>query len=39
MKKTISLIQINDTHANLLEHGDVRYAPQGFQAETAATRA
>lgn len=34
MDKTISLVQINDTHAQLLEHGDARYGPEGFHVET-----
>ena len=34
MNKTLCIVQINDTHANLLEHGDARYAPEGFRVET-----
>ena len=34
MAKYISIVQINDTHANLYQHGDVRYAPEGFRVET-----
>lgn len=34
MEKTISIVQINDTHANLFEHGDVRYTAGGFAVET-----
>lgn len=34
MDKTISIVQINDTHAQLLEHGDARYGPAGFYVET-----
>ena len=34
MPKTLSIVQINDTHANLHEHGDARYTPSGFQIET-----
>jgi len=34
MNKTLCVAQINDTHANLLEHGDARYAPEGFRVET-----
>ncbi len=34
MEKTISIIQINDTHANLLEHGDIRYTADGLKVET-----
>ena len=34
MKKTLHVLQLNDTHANLLEHGDVRYTARGFQVET-----
>lgn len=34
MAKTLSIVQINDTHANLFEHGDVRYKAAGFRVET-----
>lgn len=34
MAKTVTLIQINDTHANLMEHVDVHYSGQGFLYET-----
>lgn len=34
MKKTLSIIQMNDTHANLSEHGDVIYAKDGFEIKT-----
>ncbi len=34
MSKSLSILQINDTHANLYEHGDARYTPQGFKIET-----
>ena len=34
MPRTLSIVQINDTHANLYEHGDARYTPGGFQVET-----
>ena len=34
MATTLSIVQLNDTHANLLEHGDVRYSPGGFRVET-----
>lgn len=33
MTKSVSIIQINDTHANLFEHGDVRYSHAGFTVE------
>lgn len=33
MKKTIGIVQINDTHANLLPHGDIRYTGEGFKVE------
>lgn len=33
MKKTIGIVQINDTHANLLPHGDLRYTGEGFKVE------
>ncbi len=33
MAKTIGILQINDTHANLYEHGDARYTPDGFRVE------
>ena len=33
MTKSVSIIQINDTHANLFEHGDVRYSHSGFTVE------
>lgn len=34
MLRTLVIVQINDTHANLLEHGDVRYTAEGFRVET-----
>lgn len=34
MSKQVSIVQINDTHANLFPHGDVRYTKDGFQVET-----
>lgn len=34
MPRTLSFLQLNDTHANLLEHGDVRYGAAGFTVET-----
>lgn len=34
MKKVLGVLQINDTHANLFEHGDVRYTGKGFRVET-----
>lgn len=34
MAKSVSFIQINDTHANLYPHGDVRYTAKGFEVET-----
>lgn len=34
MAKKLGILQINDTHANLFEHGDARYAPEGFRVET-----
>lgn len=34
MNHTLGILQINDTHANLLEHGDIRYQADGFQVET-----
>lgn len=34
MKKTISIVQMNDTHAGLFEHGDIRYGAEGFVVET-----
>ena len=30
---TIGIVQINDTHANLLPQGDVRYTGEGFRVE------
>ena len=33
MPQTLSIVQINDTHANLLEHEDVRYMAEGFKVE------
>lgn len=33
MTKSVSIVQINDTHANLFEHGDVRYSPSGFAVQ------
>lgn len=32
--KKLTIVQMNDTHANLLEHGDVRYTKDGFSVET-----
>lgn len=34
MAKYLSIVQINDTHANLYPHGDVRYTSEGFRIET-----
>ena len=34
MTKTLGILQINDSHANLFEHGDARYTADGFQVET-----
>lgn len=34
MAKTLTIVQMNDTHASLFEHGDTRYAPEGFKVET-----
>ncbi|NLN96866.1 MAG: bifunctional metallophosphatase/5'-nucleotidase [Eubacteriaceae bacterium] len=34
MTKKIGIVQMNDTHANLLPHDDVRYTGAGFQIET-----
>lgn len=34
MEKTLGILQINDSHANLMEHGDARYTPTGFQVQT-----
>lgn len=34
MAHTLGILQLNDSHANLLAHGDARYTPQGFQMET-----
>ncbi|MGI6298861.1 MAG: bifunctional metallophosphatase/5'-nucleotidase [Saccharofermentanales bacterium] len=34
MAQTLTIIQMNDTHANLMEHGDVRYTKAGFKIET-----
>ncbi|MDD2427056.1 MAG: bifunctional metallophosphatase/5'-nucleotidase [Eubacteriales bacterium] len=34
MSKTLTIIQMNDTHANLFEHDDVIYAKNGFKVET-----
>lgn len=32
--KALSIVQINDSHAQLLEHGDARYGPRGFEVQT-----
>lgn len=34
MSKTLTVVQMNDIHANLFEHGDARYTPEGFRVET-----
>lgn len=34
MTNTIGIVQINDTHANLLPTGDVRYTGKGFEVKT-----
>lgn len=34
MAKTLTIIQMNDTHANLMEHDDVMYTKDGFSIET-----
>lgn len=33
MNNKIGIVQINDTHANILPHGDVRYGRSGFEIE------
>ena len=33
LTKTIGIIQINDTHANLLPKGNIRYSAKGFKVE------
>ncbi|MDD4323262.1 MAG: bifunctional metallophosphatase/5'-nucleotidase [Eubacteriales bacterium] len=34
MSKTLTIIQMNDTHANFFEHDDVIYTKNGFKIET-----
>ena len=34
MKRTLAILQLNDTHAGLLEHGDARYTAEGFRVES-----
>jgi 2',3'-cyclic-nucleotide 2'-phosphodiesterase (5'-nucleotidase family) len=33
VRGTLSIVQVNDTHAHLLSHHDALYAPEGFRVE------